>query len=209
MIFRRTLAAAATLLCAGALASCSGGGDGPTDPIERPQSELIFLRAAGGAPALQTDRIQFWAKAGDGVEREIRYSNTAPGYAGDECLRFKIPGNGLLKKPDGSLFQRGDSVLITVTVVDLQHFNFEFQPSGLQFSPDHPAELRVSFKWADPDLNGDGVVNDRDRNFDFGFWKQEAEGLPWRRISTSRDSDLQEARANILGFTKYAMAGAN
>lgn len=205
MIFRRTLAAAAALLCAGALASCSG--DSPTDGIEKPQGELIFLRAAGNAPPLQTDRIQFWAKAGDGIEREIRYSNTVPGYAGDECLRFKIPGNGLWKRPDGSLFQRGDSVLITVTVVDLQHFNFDFQPSGLQFSPDHPAELRISFRWADPDLNGDGVVDQRDQNFNFAIWKQEADGLPWKRISTQRDSDLQEVRADILGFTKYAMAG--
>lgn len=204
MLIRRFLPAAALLL-AGVLSACDGG---PSGPSEKPANELVFLRAAGNAPALQTDRIEFWAKAGDGIEREIRYSNTAPGYAGDECLRFKIPGNGLYKKPDGSRFQKGDSVLISVRVVDLQHFNFEFQPSGLQFDPDHPAELRISFRWADPDLNGDGVVDDRDRNFSFGIWKQEAEGLPWMRITSQRDSDLQEVRADILGFTKYAMAGA-
>jgi len=204
MLIRRFLPAAALLL-AGMLSSCDGG---PSGPSEKPANELVFLRAAGGAPALQTDHIEFWAKAGDGIEREIRYSNTAPGYAGDECLRFKIPGNGLYKKPDGSRFQKGDSVLISVRVVDLQHFNFEFQPSGLQFDPDHPAELRISFRWADPDLNGDGVVDDRDRSFSFGIWKQEADGLPWMRITSQRDSDLQEVRADILGFTKYAMAGA-
>jgi hypothetical protein len=205
MPIRRFIPAAAMLLLGAVVAACADGS--PSGPAEKPASELVFLRAAGGAPPLQTSRIQFWAKAGDGIEREIRYANTSPGYAGDECLRFKIPGNGLWKKPDGSLFQRGDSVLITVTVVDLQHFSFDFQPSGIQFSPDHPAELRISFRWADPDLNGDGVVDDRDRSFNFGIWKQEADGLPWKRITSQRDSDLQEVRANVLGFTKYAMAG--
>ncbi|HSU14037.1 hypothetical protein [Longimicrobium sp.] len=204
MLIRRILPAAALLL-AGVLSSCGDGS--PSGPTEKPGSELVFLRVAGNAPALQTDRIQFWAKVGDGIEREIRYANTEPGYNGDECLEFKIPGNGLWKKPDGSLFQRGDSVLISIRVVDLQHFSFEFQPAGLRFSPDHPAELRLSFRWADPDLNGDGVVDDRDRSFNFGIWKQEADGLPWVRIGTSRDSDLQELRADISGFTKYAMAG--
>lgn len=203
MLIRRFLPAAALLL-AGVLSSCDGA---PSGPYEKPASELVFLRAAGDAPALQTDHIEFWAKAGDGIEREIRYSNTAPGYNGDECLEFKIPGNGLYKRPDGSRFQKGDSVLISVRIVDLQHFAFEFQPSGLQFDPDHPAELRISFRWADPDLNGDGVVDDRDRSFSFGIWKQEADGLPWKRITSQRDSDLQEVRADILGFTKYAMAG--
>jgi hypothetical protein len=204
MHIRRTLTAFLAVLSAGALVSCSG--DTPTDLVQRPQSELIFIRAAANAPPLVSPQVQFWAKAGDTRDAELRYANTSSGYAGDECLEFKVPNNALWKKPDGTLFQQGDSVLITVTIVDLQHFNFEFEPAGLQFRPDHPAELRVSYKWADPDLNGDGVVDEKDRNLHFGFWKQEADGLPWTQIATSRDSNLQELRADIFGFTKYAMA---
>jgi hypothetical protein len=203
MLTRRLTAVLVPLL-AGVLASCT---DSPSAPVEKNASDLVFIRAAANAPPLQANQIRFWAKYGQTIDRDIRYSNTAPGYGGDECMEFKIPNNALWKKPDGSLFQQGDSVLITVTVVDLQHFDFDFQPSGIQFSPDHPAELRISFKWADPDLNGDGVVDDRDRAFNFGIWKQEADGLPWTRIGSTRDSDRQEVRADVHGFTKYAMAG--
>jgi hypothetical protein len=202
---RRTLTAlAAALLWVGGLAACSG--DSPAGPSQRPASDLVFIRAAADAPPLVSPQVQLWAKVGDTRDVELRYANTGGTYGGDECLEFKVPNNGLYKKPDGTLFQPGDSVLITIKVVDLQHFNFEFQPAGLQFSPDHPAELRVSYKWADPDINGDGVVDDRDRLRDIGFWKQEAEGLDWFRVGTTRDSNLQELRAKILGFTKYALA---
>ena len=204
---RRTLTTfAAALLMAGALAACSG--DSPAGPAQRPASELVFIRAAADAPPLVATQVQLWAKVGDTRDVELRYANTGGTYGGDECLEFKVPNNALWKKPDGSRFQKGDSVLITITVVDLQHFDFQFEPSGLQFSPDHPAELRISYKWADPDLNGDGVVDDRDRTFSFGIWKQEADGLPWTRTDSKRDSNLQELRAEIYGFTRYAMAGA-
>ena len=202
---RRTLTAlAAALLSAGVLAACSG--DSPAGPSQRPASELVFLRAANNAPPLVSPQVQLWARVGDTRDVELRYASTGGSYAGDECLEFKVPNNGLYKKPDGTLFRPGDSVLITIKIVDLQHFNFEFQPAGLQFSPDHPAELRVSYKWADPDLNGDGVVDDRDRLRDIGFWRQEADGLDWFRVGTTRDSNLQELRAKILGFTRYALA---
>ncbi|HEX6751281.1 MAG TPA: hypothetical protein VF092_28580 [Longimicrobium sp.] len=202
MHIRRTLTALAAVLCAGALASCS---DSPSGPDERPGNELVFIRAAGDAPPLERDHVQFWARVNETRDVEIRYSNVSPEYGGDECLEFKVPNNALWKKPDGSLFQPGDSVLISIRVTDLNHFIFEFQPAGLQFHPDHPAELRVSYKWADPDINGDGVVDDRDR-LRFGFWRQEADGLPWKRVGSTRDSNLQELRADIFGFTKYALA---
>lgn len=190
-------------LAALTLASCS---DGPSGPGPVPPDELIFIRAAADAPPLETQQIQFWAVAGETREVEIEYADVGQ-YGGDECLRFKIPGNGLLRRPDGTRFERGDSVLITITVVDPDLFNFEFQPSGLRFDPDHPAELRVSFKWADPDFNNDGRVDSRDERFDFGIWHQALDNAPWRPLATIRDFDLEEVRADILGFSKYAMAG--
>ena len=42
----------------------------------------------------------------------------------------------------------------------------------------------------------------------FDIWKQETPAARWEKVGTSRDSNVQELRANITGFTKYAMAGA-
>ena len=198
------LISAASLCIAALLASCS---DSPTGPGQLPEDELVFVRAAADAPPLETSQVQVWAKAGEGRRVEIKYAKVGE-YGGDKCMEFDIPGDALLRRPDGTSFAKGDSILITIQVVDPDAFNFRFSPSGLKFDPEHPPELRVSYKWADPDLNDDGVVDDRDRAFRFDIWKQETDGSDWFRIGTSRDTNLQELRAEITGFTRYAVAGA-
>jgi len=202
-MMHRRLKSAAALVLAAILASC---GDSPSGPGELPANELVFVRAAANAPPLETTQVQVWARAGEGRRVEIRYAKVGE-YGGDRCLEFDIPGDALLKRPDGTPFAKGDSVLITIQLVDPGTFNFRFSPAGLQFSPKHPAELRVSYKWANPDLNGDGTVDDRDRSFRFGIWRQETDDAPWLRLGTDRDDDVEELRADIFGFTKYAMAG--
>ena len=195
-----------TLLAALLLAFLPGC-DNPAQPKEVPGSELTFIRAAANAPPLDSLQVHVWAKAGEGRQAVIRYTKVG-NYGGDFCLEFKIPGDGLYKRPDGTVVQKGDSVLITITVVDPQLFSFRFEPSGLQFRQDHPAELRVSYKWADHDFNGDGRVDSKDTRFDFGFWKQETDASDWIRTGTVKDADLEELRADIFGFTRYAIAGA-
>jgi len=184
-----------------ALAGCGGDGGVDTPPRQVPENRLIFIRQAENAPALAAREATFWAKAGENAEVRIRYVN------GDNALEFKIPGNGLLRRPDGTAFQRGDSVQITIRLLDPSRFNFEFQPAGLRFDPDHPAELRMRYQYANPDLNGDGRVDSADDRFRFGIWRQEADGRPWESIGTARDATLREVRAELRGFTKYAMAG--
>jgi hypothetical protein len=203
MQIRRIPTLLGTVLCAWATASC---GDNPAGSRTVPGDELIFLRAAADAPPLAANQVQVWAKAGEGRRVAIPYQKVG-GYGGDDCMEFKIPGDALWKRPDGSLVQKGDSVLITITVVDPDAFDFRFEPSGLQFRADHPAELRISYKWADPDFNGDGVVDSRDQRFDFGIWKQENDAADWMESATVKDADLEELRADIRGFTRYALAG--
>lgn len=199
---RRIPALLTLAFCAWSAASC----DNPAGSRQVRESELVFVRAAANAPPLDSQVVHVWAKAGENRQAVIRYQKVG-NYGGDICLEFKIPGNGLWKRPDGSVVQKGDSVLITITVVDPDQFNFRFEPAGLQFRSDHPAELRVSYKWADPDFNGDGKVDGRDEDFDFGFWKQEADGADWSELGEVKDADLEELRADIRGFTKYALAG--
>ncbi len=187
------LCSAALLLCAAGLAGCDGG---PSDPGELPQGELVFVRAASYAPPLETSQVQVWAKAGEGRRVEIRYKKPDGSSGGDRCLEFNIPGDGLLARPGGGTFAKGDSVLITIRVMDPSTFSFEFAPAGLRFNPEHPAELRISYKWADPDRNGDGRVDDRDRDFGYEIWRQESEGANWYRIGTSRESSLEDLRSD-------------
>jgi hypothetical protein len=193
---RILLAACAALLVGG----CEGGSTGSRPPVVG-EDELVFIRSAQNAPRLVTTDTSFWAVAGDGREVRIPYVN------GAGCLEFKVPGNALLRRPDGTRIQRGDSVRITVRLADAGRFSFEFQPAGLRFDPDHPAELRIRYTYADPDFNGDGRVDDADRRFEFGVWRQESAGQPWAGLVTIRDSDTAEVRATLEGFTKFAVAG--
>ncbi len=185
------------LLPLAALAGC----DSPSDDGRVDEDDLVFIRAAADAPPFEATVVSFWAKRGEDVERRIDYEN------GEECLRIRIRDDALLRYPDGRRFQEGDSVFITIRVVNEQYFNFEFSPAGLEFDPDEPAELRVSYQFADPDLNQDGEVDGEDEDFEFGFFRQELPGQDWQRIGSARLHDLEEVRADLEGFSRYALAG--
>lgn len=192
----RILALGLPALFISLLAACEGELIGPV-----PTEELTFIRQAPGAPALEAQEITFWAVKGVSHQVELRYVN------GHDCVEFKLNPASLLRRPDGSLIQNGDSVQITIRVVDPRLYNFEFLPAGLRFHPDHPAELEISYGYADRDYNGDGVIDARDRSFDFGIWRQESAASGWISLATSIDADVEEARADLSGFSKFAMAG--
>lgn len=191
-IFRLALLA----LLPAALAACEdpAGGRGPVSG-----DDLVFLRPAPDAPPLAVDEISFVAVAGQDREIRIDYEN------GDECLRFRLDDDALTRRPNGTRMNEGDTITITIRVVDNGYFNFEFQPAGLRFA--EPAELRVNYQFAHPDYNADGEVDEDDEDFDFGWWRQEAPGQGWEEIGSARVRGLTEVRAEIDGFTRYALAG--
>ena len=197
MIQRRT----PILILAAAGLALSGCSD-PSGPPVVDTDDLLFIRQAAGAPALATVDTTFWARRGEDMEVRLEYVN------GRDCLRFELEEESLLTRPDGTPFAAGDSVQIRIRLVDPELYNFEFSPAGLRFSSEEPAELRVSFRYADRDVDGDGDVDDQDEvEFDdAGFWKQETPASSWMRIGTGRFDATEEMRAELEGFTRYALA---
>jgi len=193
------------LICgAAALLSCSDS----AAPSGVPSTQLHVIRQSTVAPPLVAMRDSFWAKVGDGRELHFNYRGATPADTGEEFLRFEVPGDALLRKPDGSAFQAGDSILITITVVDSSHFLFRFEPAGLQFSPDHPARLKIEYLHADHDFNEDGVINAADSTIEhiLDVWRREGPTTDWFHVGSVKFEDLDEIDANILSFTEYAIA---
>jgi hypothetical protein len=180
------------------LLAVTGGCDDPssTSGPTVEEDQLTFVRMAPDAPPLDATEVSFWAKRDQETSREIRY--TVGGYQA-KCLTFRVPAGALVDR---------DSVLITIRVPDERRFDYEFSPSGLRFDPDHPAVIEVRYQWADPDFNGDGVVDQRDEAIAgrFGFWRQEQPGEPWTRLETTRSETTLEAVAKVTGFTRYTLA---
>ena len=125
-----------------------GDGGGPVPP-----DSLHILTLAQGHPPLTTESISFWAKFDQDTEAEIDFQ-VSPTET-ESYLRLRVDQFSLLKYPDGSVFGPGDSVLITINVIDPDSLYFEFLPSGLRFNPIRPAELRIEYNHAGETIEGD------------------------------------------------------
>ncbi|MFN2563611.1 MAG: hypothetical protein ABR499_01200 [Gemmatimonadaceae bacterium] len=199
---RGLLVGAAVALAA--LSCDDSAGLGPTD--ERQASELNFLRPAPGAPEFADTTVTFYAKRGEDRQVRIRYA-VAPGEF-EEFVRFRVRDDALVARPDGTPIAEGDSVLITVRVVDFSRLIVEFQPSGLRFSQSEPAELTFKYNHTDPDRDGDGDVDANDSIIEtqLAVWRQEAPGQPWFRMPSKIEISIDEVEVDIRGFTGYALA---
>jgi hypothetical protein len=187
--------------------ACSESTAPPNDTDPRPPAELNVLRLAQSAPPLFNPTISFYAMRGEDSEGRIFFQD-AGGGSGEEYLRLKIDGASLLARPDGTPFAIGDSILITVTVVDVQQILFELEPSGLRFDPAQPAELEIDYGEADDDFNEDGAVDTEDDAIEdvLSIWRQETVGGVFERLGSVVIKDLEEIETDLLGFTRYAIA---
>jgi hypothetical protein len=193
-------------LAALAVAGCDDG----TAPAgqTRPDTDLNVLRHSAASPPLAATSVSFWAVRGDNREASLYY-RPAPGETDSaEFLNFEVPNSALLARPDGQSVAEGDSVLITIRVLDPSRFIVEFEPSGLQFSPRSPARLKVRFAEADDDIDGDGDddSDDEELKSNLAIWRQEAAGQPWTRLSSELRVDAEEIEARLVGFSNYAIA---
>ena len=204
MPFRRPLILSLALTLA-----CSDAGGPEDDDDTRPPSELTILRLSETSPPLFDAEVSFWAVRGENREGEIRFvDDENPGAPGEEYLELEVDAEALLGYPDGTPFVEGDSVLITVRVVDPDRLLFEFEPAGLTFSPDRPAELKIHYDHADDDLDEDGDVDgeDEDLELTISIWRQENDGDPFERLGSFLIEDLEEIDAELGGFSRYALA---
>lgn len=196
-----------TLAVSAGLLACGNDGTGPGDDVKT-DAELTVLRTAASAPPLVATTASFYALKGE--NREVRlYYRPAPGSLDStEFLRFKVPDESLDRRPDGSVIANGDSVLITVTVLDAAKLIVDFQPAGLRFAASKPAELKLSFAEADGDLDDDGDIDGDDVAAEsrLAIWRRETIADPWVRLSSVLSVSRDEVEATITGFTNYAIA---
>lgn len=138
-----------------ALAACESDTTGDGGSV--PPDEFSAIRLDDDAPPLCATSVSFVAQRGASTGGEIDFCDPNTGDPIDNFLEFDVGSNSLLRRPDGTLFAPGDTITITITVVDPQRLIFEFQPSGLIFDPADPAELEISYRNCDRDFDEDAT----------------------------------------------------
>jgi hypothetical protein len=171
-----------------------------------------LLRHAPAAPPLETTAVTFVAVLGSPQVVEIPYISESGAEDGDVFLRLELGAESLLAHPSGARVEDGDAVTISM-VVDTDptsgrpgYLCATFSPSGLQFDPDHPARLTMSFAHADPDLDGDGRSDlEQDRDL-ISIWRQGSPDTPWAPVTGAAQTIDQAVEAELLSFSRYALA---
>ena len=202
----RGLALAALALAIFTASACGGDGTGPDN--QKTTDELTFLRFSASAPALAQTTVTFWAVKGQDRRGRLYYETPAGAADTAEFMTFRVLEGSLLRYPNGTPIANGDSVLITITLLDPLTLAVNMQPAGLRFSPDEPAELKFEYDESDDDLDRDGDVDSDDSSAEtrLAIWRQELPNQPWVRLSSRVELSLDEVEAEITSFTSYALA---
>jgi len=166
-----------------------------------------IVRQSPAAPRLQTYQVSFWAKRGTQTTVFLNYRRAPGQWLPDPFLRFRIPINGLVAGAAGVPLDRGDSVRITLTI-DTVLFNVDFQPSGVLFSKSSPAQLAIWYQNANPDLNGDGVVDAIDEALkeQLAIWYRGTKADAWRQVWSKNDTTQELVTAALYHFSQYAVS---
>jgi hypothetical protein len=204
----------ASLLLLPLFAAASACHSDPTGPAEeRPALATAtptphFLQAMAGAPTIANPVIKFYAKKGRRSRVFMLYHARAGQRDSTDLVRFTVGEQSLLARPNGTPIRAGDSVLITLKLVDPVKLIVDFQPAGLRFSGQDPAELRLKWTETNPDVNHDGSVNQQDTTLTrrFKIWRRETSTTPWLRLQSQTVVESHEVETQVTGFTRYAVA---
>lgn len=165
------------------------------------------LRHSPAAPALETYQVSFWAYVGKNRSVEVRYQNGLPNSgSGDRFVRFTVPSGALTTGLDGKRLKAGDSLLITMAF-DAVDFRIDFEPSGLAFARNTPAELEVWYGNADPDVNRDGVVDEVDASIlssQLRVYHYDRKG--WAPVPSRNEASFKTIMGIVGGFSGYAVS---
>lgn len=210
LTFRPSLRRAAPWIATVLAAACSQDGlpTSPFGPGEEPAANLNVVVAAPTAAPPDLAAVSFYARQGRRSEGRV-YLTDQPGVGrGHEYLRLTIPRDGLLARPDGTPIATGDSVLITIRLLDPSRILFQMEPGGLRFNPASPAELRIRYEVADGDLNHDGLRDAQDDSVEthLGIWRQADPQSVFVRLESVVWRNNREVRASLPGFSRYAIA---
>ncbi len=170
---------------------------------------IVLLHLAGEAPLLDSYEKTIVARYGERAVVRFRYAASSGDDDDDDddrwgktFLKFEVGALSLSHHPDGSPVLPGDEVQITVTI-DPELLVATFEPAGLSFAPEHPAQLGMRYEWADPDTDDDGVEDlDESRIEIVG---QEQPGEPWFRVEQTSDGSEDKIEAWLTGFTRYSL----
>jgi hypothetical protein len=175
----------------------AGGGPGPL-----PLDSLTLLRLTPAAvPLVCTDSIGFWVfKGGQRVDTALVIGTSGdPCPGGEDFIRLKLDQASLATMPDGTPIANGDSVFISMIWVGGDSVLFHLEPSGLQFDPSHPAELRIDYGETEE-------VDDSTVIAQIAIWRQPTLADPFTRLNTTNLGSEQELEVKLNGFSRYAIA---
>lgn len=203
---------AAVVLIVSIVAACTESPVQPDTPLTPTPNDTSLqvnaLAPAAGAPAIANPIVTFYAVAGES-RQAFMYYRSRPGRTDSTVfIRFRVSNGSLLARPDGSPFADGDSILITMQLIDPEKLIVRFSPSGLRFDPLDPADIKFNFLETDDDLDDDGVVTATDSTFTtmLAIWKRENANEPWYKQTSILSTELHEIEAEVTGFTDYIIA---
>ena len=194
------------LLVVGACADSTDPDDDDDDNVDGSELTFVSLESGVNVPTRDTS---FVVTAGEEFQLELFTDPAGDDDNGEEFFEFELEEESLLRRPDGTLFQPGDTITITVTVPGNEYV-FLFEPSGLVFNPSRPAEMKISYIDADDDFDDDGDVDDEDVDFEqeLSIWRQNVLNGPWENIgATIHSIESDEIEFDVEHFTGFALAG--
>ncbi len=165
------------------------------------------MRQSPAAPPLQAYQVSFVAANGKESKVTVNYQPVAGQKVGDPFLSFYIPKTGLVAGAGGVPLSKGDSLVITITI-DPVNFAVDFQPSGVLFSSFAPATLTLWYENANPDLNGDGVVDSTDQALrqQLTLYYQLAGTNTWTKQASKNDPTMPSVTSALYHFSEYAVS---
>ncbi len=179
-------------------------GSWDNDQVEELPIDQALAPSADQVP-LDTYRVSFWATVGKHSYVQINYAN---GDGVLPFLRLDIPRYALRRRPNGSRLAWGERVRITVTLDGLRIAAY-LEPSGLRFSRWNPARLWIWYGGADWDFNGDGRVDEADRQIEhrrLRLWYQKKPGGPWRPMRAWHSVRGKWFAARLYHFSGYGVS---